>query len=170
MDDGYFPTRGISGGIKAELVSRMFTPEKGSLFGIVSLDGKMPVAMGRFALIPQGSLRYILGENVPIVYSNVMGGDFAGRYVEQQLPFMGNYMMIGRLDARLGFGKSHYVSAIFNAAYDFDNFGTFELGEHVFGAGLEYAYDSVVGPLKLDIHWNSLTKKVGAYVSLGFNF
>lgn len=178
MDDGYFPSRGVSAGVKAELVSRAFTPEKGRLFGMLALDGKMPVGMGRFALIPQGGLRFILGDDVPVVYHNVMGGDFAGRYVEQQLPFIGlpngafrrNFMMIGRMDARLSVAKSHYISAIFNAAYDFDNFGKFELGEHLFGAALEYAYDSVLGPLKLDIQWNSLTKKLGAYVSLGFNF
>ena len=62
------------------------------------------------------------------------------------------------------------MSAIFNASYDFNNFGEFEHGEHVLGAGLEYAYNSVLGPLKATLHWSSVTKSVGLYLAVGFNF
>ena len=178
LDNGYFPTRGASAGIHAELVSRMFVDGHPKPFGVLSMDGTMPVSWGKFTLVPRGSIRYLFGDDIPIVYANVMGGDFPGRYVDHQRPFMGinkaairrNYMMIGRLDARYNVAGNHFVSAIFNAAYDFNQFSEFELGEHVFGAGLEYAYNSVAGPLKLDVHWSSITKKVGFYLSLGYNF
>lgn len=81
-----------------------------------------------------------------------------------------NGMLVGRLDARYNVAGNHFVSAIFNAAYDFNNFREFVKGEPVFGAGLEYAYNSVLGPIKLDIHWSTITKKVGAYLSIGYNF
>ena len=172
LDDGYFPTRGVSAGIRGDLVARFFDEQNKKPFGSITLDGEMPVSFGRFTLVPQGCVRYIFGEDIPL------GGDVPGRYVDQQMPFMGinmaairrNYMMIGRLDARYNLFGSHYVSAIFNAAYDFNNFQEFDLGEHTFGAGLEYAYDSVLGPMKLAVHWSSITKKVGAYLSIGFNF
>jgi NTE family protein len=178
LDNGYFPTRGVSAGIQADYVSRMFVDSHPKPFGSVAMDGQLPVSWGRFTLVPRGSLRFIFGEDIPIVFANVMGGDFPGRYVDQQRPFIGinkaairrNYMMLGRLDARVNVAGSHYVSAIFNASYDFNNFGEFEHGEHVLGAGLEYAYNSVLGPLKATLHWSSVTKSVGLYLAVGFNF
>ena len=35
---------------------------------------------------------------------------------------------------------------------------------------ISLAYDSVVGPLKAQVFWSSLTRKVGAYLSVGFDF
>ena len=182
LDDGYFPTRGVSAGVRSELVSRIFTnkaAEGQKWFAIFQADGLLPVSMGkRFALIPQGSFRYVLGQDIPIVFSNVMGGDMAGRYIEQQIPFIGinnaafrrNGLVVGRIDARLRFGKNHYVSVMGNAAYDFESFKTFEEGTLVGGVGLGYAYDTIVGPIKGQVFWSTLTKSVGAYLALGFNF
>ncbi len=178
LDNGYFPTRGVSAGIQGELVSRMFVEGHPKPFGSLVMDGQVPVSWGRFTLVPRGSVRFLFGNSIPIVYANVMGGDFPGRYVDQQRPFMGigqasirrNCMMIGRMDARFNVAGSHFVSAVFNAAYDFNTVQEFEQGEHVLGAGVEYAYNSVLGPLKLDLHWSSFTGKVGAYLSIGYNF
>ncbi len=182
LDDGYFPMRGVSAGLRTELVSRIFnrkTEDAPRWFAIFQADGLMPVSMGsRFALIPQGSFRYVLGQDIPIVFSNVMGGDMPGRYIEHQIPFIGinnaafrrNGLVVARIDARLRFGQNHYVSVMGNAAYDFESFKTFEDGSLVGGVGLGYAYDTIVGPLKGQVFWSTLTRSVGVYFSLGFNF
>ena len=179
MDDGYFPTQGVSAGLRYEFMSRYFEKDApAKFFGVLSMDGKMPVSMGRFTLIPQGSLRFIFGDDIPITYANVLGGDLKGRYVDHQIPFMGidnaafrrNYMIVARMDARVRLGINHYVTGIFNYERDFYNFNQFEEGENVYGFGLSYAYNTVVGPLKANLSWSTLTKKVGFYVALGFDF
>ena len=38
------------------------------------------------------------------------------------------------------------------------------------GCGLQYTYNSIVGPLSLNVHWSSYTHNVGLYLSLGFDF
>ena len=142
------------------------------------MDGLMPVTLGRFTLLPQGNLRFLFGDEIPLVYANALGGDFPGRYVDQQIPFVGidnaafrrNNLLVGRLDARYRLGKSHYVSLMGNLSYDFYTFRQFEYGEWLYGLGAGYAYETVVGPLKLQLYWSSLSKRVGAYFSLGFNF
>jgi len=182
LDNGYFPTRGVSVGIRYDLVSRILDRNKGDypdFFGVLALDGRMPAAIGeRFTLIPQGAMRFIFGDEIPVPYANVLGGYMPGRYVDQQIPFAGignaafrrNCIVTARLAARLKVGRNHYFSAIGNYAYDFYNFNQFEYGEGIYGAGLCYAYNTVIGPVRADINWSSLTRRVGVYFSLGFDF
>ena len=178
LDNGYFPTKGVSAGFRADLMTRALYPGEPLFFGAASADFTVPVSFGRFSLIPQGSVRFLLGEDIPIQYANVLGGDISGQYVDQQIPFIGlsncafrrNCLAVARLDARVRLWQNHYVSLIGNTAYDFVNFEGIGDGQLVGGAGLSYAYNSVFGPMKLQLHWSSLTRSVGAYLSLGYNF
>ena len=123
-------------------------------------------------------MRFLFGDDIPIQYANVIGGDMWGRYVDQQIPFVGlgnsafrrNCLAIARLDGRFRIGNNHYVTLMGNVGYDFVGFNEFSEGEFMSGAGLSYAYNSIFGPLKLQLHWSSLTQRVGAYLSLGFVF
>ncbi|MBQ9193768.1 MAG: patatin-like phospholipase family protein [Bacteroidales bacterium] len=180
LDDGYFPKQGFSAHLRYDLVSRLADgPGYPPFFGIVSGSGKMPVPIGpRFTLIPQGGFRFIFGDDIPVPYANVLGGDMVGRYVDHQMPFIGianaafrrNNLVVLRADLRYQFLKNNYLTAVFNYSRDFYSFRKFETGENLYGAGLGYAYDSIVGPLKAQVFWSSLTRRVGAYVSLGFDF
>lgn len=179
LDNGYFPSKGVSAGIRLDAISRYFDPTASQKWmGVIAADGTMPVSLGRFSLVPSASLRFILGEDIPIIYSNVMGGDIRGRYVEQQLPFVGisnaafrrNFLALMRLDARYRIGKNHYLSLMGNVSYDWDHFVNFESGESVWGVGLGYGYNTIAGPIKAQVYWSSLTNRLGAYLSFGYNF
>ena len=180
LDDGNFPREGFSANMRYDLVSRVFDgPSYPGFFGIVSAQGKMPVPINsRFTLIPQGGLRFIFGDDIPIPFANVMGGEMAGRYVDHQLPFIGldnaafrrNNMVVLRMDLRYRLAKNNYLTGMFNYARDFASFRQFETGEDIWGGGVGYSYNSIVGPLKAIVHYSSLTKKVGFYASLGFDF
>ena len=180
MDDGYFPTKGISTGVHADILSDV--RQWGSRFPVnivAGADGKFPVSFGRFTLIPQYNVRFIFGPQPPVLYSNMIGGDFPGRYLEQQIPFVGingayivrNQLALLRLDARFRLWKNHYVALMGNGGYTFDAFnkGIAE-GNWLGGVGLGYAYNSIVGPLKATLHWSNVTNKVGFYLSLGYHF
>jgi len=178
LDNSYFPERGISAGFRAEAVADLWGKTRKQFFGIFSADVRFPVTLGNFALIPHIDGRFVIGEDIPMVYVNVIGGDMAGRYVEQQIPFMGlnytafrrNCIAVSGVDLRLKLGSSHYITATGNVSYDFDTPPTFYEGEFIWGTGLSYAYNTLVGPAKLTIHYSSLTRKVGAYLTVGYNF
>ena len=83
-----------------------------------------------------------------------------------------NHYLLYRSDFRFHLTENNYLSAVLNVVKDSNEFDTDLLwtGDILFGAGLEYSYDSIVGPIKLNVHWSNLTNKVGAYFSLGFDF
>ena len=178
LDNTYFPTKGVSAGFRGDLFTRAIYEGEPALFGVLAADFTVPVSFGRFALIPQGSMRFLFGDDIPIQYANVIGGDMWGRYVDQQIPFVGlgnsafrrNCLAIARLDARVRVGNNHYFTLMGNVGYDFVGFNKFAEGAFVSGAGLSYAYNSIFGPLKLQLHWSSITQRVGAYLSLGYVF
>ena len=42
--------------------------------------------------------------------------------------------------------------------------------DKIFGCGLTYGYDSVVGPMEASVYWSDRTDKVGFLVNFGYNF
>ena len=178
FDDGYFPHRGVTAG-----ASYMWTfagfPDWLQAFHTVQADAKVVIPMGDvFAFVPSFNFRFLFGKDVPIAYFNAIGGSLPGRYVDQQMPFIGitnlmamkNILTLYRTDFRFRIAKNHYIIGIVNYVRDCDRFVDYAKGPGYFGAGVEYAYDTIFGPFSADIHWSSLTKKVGVYLSVGYNF
>ena len=178
FDDGYFPKKGFTAGVQYNWIFAGF-PNSFSNFHAVQADGKFVVPAGNvFAFIPSFNCRFLFGPDVPLAYMNCMGGSMAGRYMPQQMPFIGitnitsmrNILTMVRADFRFNVARNHYLTGIVNYARDSDSFRTYTSGPGIFGAGLEYSYDSIFGPLSADVHWSSLTHRVGFYISLGYNF
>lgn len=178
FDDGYFPTRGVNAGASYSWTFVGFpNPVKG--FQTVQADAKVVVPVGRvFAFIPSFNVRFLFGDEIPVPYFNAIGGSLAGRYVDQQMPFIGmtnlgamkNILTIFRTDYRFRLAKNHYLTGILNYARDCDSFVHYAEGLGYFGAGVEYAYDTIFGPIKANIHWSNITDSVGIYLSAGYNF
>ena len=116
-----------------------------------------------------------------VPFLNYIGGSQPGRYLEQQMPFIGvnyanlvlnNAAVIGRIDLRQRIGKNHYVYAMANYLRSQMNFtGIFSnKGVGNWGAGLMYSYDSPIGPLSFNVHWSDFDHRISAYVSLGHYF
>ena len=178
FDDGYFPKRGFTAGVQYSWIFAGF-PNRTHNFHAVSADAKIVVPGGDiFAFIPSFSARFLFGPDIPVAYMNLMGGSMAGRYMDQQIPFIGisnvsgmrNILTVFRTDFRFNVAKNHYVTGIMNYARDCDTFSSYGSGLGAFGAGVEYSYDSIFGPMTANIHWSSLTKRIGFYIGLGYNF
>ena len=179
LDDGDFPTRGVKAQLSYAWTFAGF-PKDFNNFHTVYAGVKGVVPGGDvFAFIPYANCRFLLSnDDVPVAYFNAIGGSLAGRYVDQQLPFIGvtnlwamkNILTMAGVDLRFRLVKNHYLTGIVNYARDSDDFQSYMKGLGYFGAGIEYAYDTIFGPLKANIHWSNMTKKVGFYVSAGYNF
>ena len=135
----------------------------------------------RFALLPSLHCRHLVGSEIPWSHFNLIGGQMAGRFSEQQIPFTGveyvqalsDQLGVAALKLRYSPARNHYVTGIYNAAYTADNLDDYFLqfqGRLYHGCGLEYAYNSVIGPFKIDLYWSDLKKQLGAYMSIGLDF
>lgn len=182
FDSAYFPNKGFTIGLDyawtfAGLHNKV-TP-----FHAIQVDAKTIIGNGgRFSVLPSANLRFLFGqESIPLPFINVAGGNMPSRYMDQQIPFVGvndffaadRMLLVLRSDFRFKLFKNNYLSAIVNFADTFSapkDIVNFNKSKGYVGAGIEYAYDSILGPIKADIHWSNVTKKLGVYLSLGYNF
>ena len=178
FDDGYFPKKGYTAGVSYGWTFGGF-PKLFNNFHTVTADAKVVIPAGKvFAFIPSFSARFLFGDDIPVAYFNAMGGSLAGRYVDQQMPFVGvnnlsamkNVLTVFRTDYRFRIAKNHYITGILNYARDCDTFKEYAKGLGYFGAAAEYSYDTIFGPISFNVHWSNLTNKVGIYLSAGYSF
>lgn len=109
---------------------------------------------------------------------NVMGGLEAGRYFDQQFAFVGTrdlnifrkFLTAVRLDLRANVYGNHYITFMANYARDCENLKDYLVGDGYVGAGLGYSFKSIIGPVSGTVFWSNCTKKLGAYVSIGYFF
>lgn len=135
---------------------------------------------GRFTLIPQLYTRFIIGSDYHFAYRNLIGGEVAGRYIAHQMPFIGvltpqqaeRCATVVRLDVRCNVKGKHYLTAMANYMASSDAYWHYfgKDYEDRYGFGLQYAYDSPVGPLSLTGFWSNVYKRFGLYLSLGYIF
>lgn len=149
---------------------------------ILDINGEAKVFItpmnGRVTLMPWVMFRSISG-NFSIFEWNYVGGEMKGRYAEQQLPFVGelrfgvdyNNVAIARMDVRVNIFGKHYMTAIYNFLHSIDEIEDFfSTHENYHGGGVKYTYDSMLGPISADIQYSDQSKKIGFYVSIGYDF
>lgn len=214
LNKASFPTRGVIGNIDFTWKDMLFTSKSTSPISLGSVvfgvKGYVPVIEDRLVLVPQlyGSILFgkgavngltdswnpIFNGPVPAYPSmnSIIGGTEAGRYIDQQLPFIGlnkisltfNNVAIVRADIRTRLFGNHYLTAIFNYArssIDMKNFfrerevlewgGLYDYNaSDWWGAGIRYSIDTKLGPLSFDISSSNISKKVNLYFSIGHYF
>ena len=105
-----------------------------------------------------------------------------GTYTDQQtastgidnVAMMRKDLTLHRANFRFRLSQNNYITAIFNYAASADSLLDFADSEGnvstVCGAALKYTYNSVLGPISADLHWSTQSNRVGAFLSIGFDF
>jgi hypothetical protein len=79
-------------------------------------------------------------------------------------------LALASLTARYQVAPNHFLSVMGNATYDFDALENLGQGRLLYGVGAGYGFNTIAGPLKAQVFWSNLTKKVGLYLSFGYTF
>ena len=136
---------------------------------------------GRYTIIPQVYARCIFGSPTFSNLWNIAGGEIASRHFDQQFPFIGirhadyvnDLAAVLRCDLRYRLFEKHYITAIYNFLYGSNLFGENHsiTEDNIYsGIGLQYAYNSIIGPISLTAQWSDCTKQFSAYFSIGYLF
>ena len=179
-DDWYFPSRGSR--LKAEYayLTDNFAQLDGSAgMSAVSASWRTSLSFNsRFTLQPMLYGRLLFGSTIPPVFGNTVGGDWFGRYVEQQMPFAGignmeyvaHHFVAAQLQAQQRIGNNNYVLLRVAAAQQSDRLK--ELLDHctLLGGQIAYYYNTIVGPVGATLGYNNRTKKPYFFLNLGYEF
>lgn len=178
FDDGYFPSKGIMAGLSYAWTLGGF-PHRFNNFHALEADVRGVFAFeDNVCLTPYFNTRMLFGKEIPVAYFNAIGGFVPGRYVEQQIPFVGitnlvamkNILTLYGAELRQEIMNNHFVSVSLNYVKDSDRLQDYFKGKGYFGACMGYSYDTIFGPLSANLYWSNLTNKVGLYISAGYSF
>lgn len=175
-----YPTRGMKWTVGINLyTSDFWRYHERPAIPVVNFSWEMAFSTGsRFTVLPSLYGRLVWKTHVPYALYNGIGGLVGGRYKEQQLPFVGvSYMelanpmtAVAALKLRQRMGGNHYATFASNFALSSVKIKNLLREDKIFGCGLTYGYDSLVGPIEASIYWSDRTDKVGFLVNFGYNF
>lgn len=183
FDSHYYPSKGVHFGVGAE-----FDPLKSfKSFRPVStvwLNFKGAFTAGPFTLVPDVHFRTVFNRGESLSHGNWVGGMVADRYIDGQIPFIGfgnvyaakDCALVLDLDFRFRIARNFFITATGGVFKEDDTLGSFisSIKPTLYGAGLEFGYNTFMGPLRLTGTWsnrfNNLKQDLGIYVSFGFDF
>ena len=188
LDNAWYPTRGIKTSLALKYSLRQdFYDDPASSGGPFSVAydflGAIPVG-NKLAFETSFYLRSILNDGNNLFgtpLGNAIGGDFPGRYWENQAPFVGlvdaclaySWLGVARIDARVMLAPKFYAYAMYNygiTASDLDVYSPDHKRYDLHGAGIKLSYDSFIGPISAQVHWSNLWNRVGFYLNAGYIF
>lgn len=180
LDRRYFPSKGVSLKADYSVYTDNFVTYKGRTpFSALAVDflSVLPLT-SHLSLLPSLSGRVLIGKEPAYPFLNAVGGEIAGKYLDQQIPFaginhmeiFGNALAVGRVNLRQQIGSRHYISLIANYGIHHDDFFSLFKGEHVWGGSLGYAYNSIAGPLNTNFGLSNRNSHLQFYLNLGYSF
>lgn len=151
----------------------------------LAFEWNITPSRGPVTIIPQIYHRTLFAnEGCPMVLNNTFGGTEMDRFTDGQIPFVGlngvtlcssSNLTVLRCDVRANFATKHYVTAIVNhrmEAPDIMDYLSADNDKCVreFGFGLQYSYNTRLGPFSVLGQWSQLQHKLGVYLSFGYDF
>lgn len=179
-DDWYFPSRGSR--FKAEyayLTDNFAQLNDKPGMSEVNANWRTSLSIGsRFTLQTMLYGRLLFGSTIPPVFSNTIGGDWFGHYVEQQMPFAGignieyaNHQFVAaQLQAQQRIGGNSYVLLRVAGAQHANRLKELLDYRTLLGGQIAYYYNTIVGPVGATVGYSNRTKKPYFYINLGYEF
>ncbi len=189
-DNWYFPTRGVRFDAEYAFVTNDFRKMNvrdadgnkiGKATGVsdVSANWRMSLTFGsRFTLQPMLYGRLFIGDVIPPVFGNTIGGDWFGHYVEQQMPFAGignieyvsHQFVAAQLQAQLRIATNNYMLLRVAGGQQADDLEDLLDTKTLLGIQAAYYYNTMFGPVGATIGYSNRTKKPYFFLNLGYEF
>lgn len=179
-NEWYFPTKGTRFFAKFGYYTDNFAQLDGNT-GLSEVSAMWRTAVplsNHFTLQPMLYCRLLHSKNTPVILSNIMGGEWFGHYLEQQMPFAGmghielmwDKVLSAQLQLQYSLTKSHIFLLRFAIDEDDDKYKNLFSNRPNLGASLSYYYNTLSGPAGVSVGYSNITKEPYFYVNLGFVF
>lgn len=177
---GLFPTRGSR--FRAEyayFTDNLYSYKGHEGFSELSAQWRTSIRLANWlTLQPMLYGRLLFGSDIPRIRYNIIGGQWFGHYLEQQMPFVG----VGRIELtdddfvafQLKF-QAHLTDnnyVLFKAAGAEHGDKLRHLDDHhpMLGYQLAYYYKTMFGPVGATLGYSNKTDKVNFFINLGYEF
>jgi NTE family protein len=122
--------------------------------------------------------RLLLGGDSPLAFYNIVGGEWFGHTVEQQLPFAGignaetcqRHFAAIQMQMQCHLFKNHYLLLRVAGAYQTDDLAQLSTDGLNLGVQAGYSLSSIIGPVDARIGYSSHTRKPYFFINLGHIF
>ena len=179
-DNWIFPTRGARFKGEYAYITDNFARLDGQT-GLheVSANSRMSFTFGkRFTLQPMVYGRLLFGDVTPNLFGNLIGGNWFGHYIEQQMPFsgVGNMEYVGKqfiavqLQGQQRIGRNHYILLRFAAGQQSNKMKEIFDNRTLLGGQIAYYFNTIFGPLGANFGYSNHTKKPYFFLDLGYEF
>ena len=176
----YFPTRGSKFSARYAYYTDNFIKLNDKI-GMHELSAmwRTNFSLGRHLTIqPMLYGRLLHCDDSPIILCNIMGGEWFGHRIEQQLPFAGvgnielqwDKFLAAQMQAQYAATKNSYILYRFSVAQDGDKYSEILKSKTMLGSSLSYYYNAPVGPVGLSLGYSNVTEKLYFYLNIGYVF
>ena len=180
FDKAYFPTKGSNFEAGYSLYTDNFAKYDGHKpFSAINASWEGAFSpTSKFTLLPAIYGRVLAGNYVAYPFLNFIGGNYFGRFIEQQMPFAGiNHMELVQnaagviaLKLRQRIGTNNYVALKGSVLLQSHNIKDIFDNTPRFGIAAGYAYNSIFGPLEAILGYSNQAKEASFYINLGYYF
>ena len=131
-----------------------------------------------FSIQPMLYGRLLEGKSTPLMLNNVVGGEWFGQYVEQQMPFAGidhiefdwDKFVAAQLQGQLALTHTSFILLRAAAGQAANDYKDLLKKSTMLGASLSYYYNTVLGPMGATVGYSNVTKEPSFYINLGYVF
>ena len=179
-NDWYFPTRGS----KFKARYGYYTDNFITLNKEIGLHELSAMCRTNFSLTNHLTIqpmlygRLLRSNDSPIILCNIMGGEWFGHYIDQQLPFAGvgnielqwDKFLAAQMQAQYAATAKSLILFKFAVAQDGDTYKEMLKRKTMLGSSLSYYYNAPIGPIGLSLGYSTVTDKPYFYLNVGYVF
>lgn len=179
-NDWHFPTRGSKFCAKFGYYTDNFVKMNGQT-GTTEISAMWRKAFAltdKFSIQPMIYGRLLHGKQTPLIMSNVIGGEWFGQYLEQQIPFAGvghvefqwDKIIATQIQGQFSLTTSSIFLLRVAVAQNADEYDDIMKLRTMLGSTLSYYYNSLSGPIGASIGYSNVTKEPYFYINIGYVF
>lgn len=122
--------------------------------------------------------RFVMGKEISYIYRNYAGGSFDSYYLTQQIAWettphvylLDNYFCAVRPALRYQLKKKLYATVLSEYGREWHKFSSLHRGSDLWGVAVRASYDLIFGPIEAQFNYSNLSKSIGFYLNMGFQF